>query len=382
MNRFKRLLAENLRQPKGVFGWMVGRFMNHFNDGIIQQTIQLIPEIKNQSIVEVGVGSGKALQLAERKFGDAMFYGLDISTRMMKSAKSRNRRAIDSGKMELHQCPIDNVPVNSASVDTLYTINTIYFWDDLDEGCREVNRVLKKGGHFIISFNPKENMKKEMYPSDLFHFVSSDEVINLVERNGFEKISLHHFDDRYEKYASIVAKKVISMNSIEGHKTERIEFRRLTKKDIPLWLTFLQEPKSGLYIGLGIEKKELSDAEEWIDRQIERNKENGLGLYAFVDIETQKMIGQCGLIPREIDGQDELEIAYHVLPEYRRMGYASEAATAAKEFAKTNKLKESLISIIHIDNMASQKVALKNGLKRGVKTKYMEMDVFIYRVVL
>jgi len=172
------------------------------------------------------------------------------------------------------------------------------------------------------------------------------------------------------------------MNSIDGLKTERIEFRKLKKEDIPLWFTFFQDPSSLLYIGLGIEKKELNDAEKWIDRQIGRYKEDGFGLYAFLDIETQKLIGQCGLIPREIDGQDELEIAYHVLPEYRRMGYASEAATAAKEFAKTNKLKDSLISIIHIDNLASQKVALNNGLKRGVKTKYMEMDVFIYRVVL
>jgi len=101
--------------------------------------------------------------------------------------------------------------LDNASVDTFYTINTIYFWDDLNKGCLEVNRVLKKGGHFIISFNPKENMKKEMYPDDLFHFVSSDEVINLVERNGFEKIDLKYFDDRYETYASLVAKKMVDL---------------------------------------------------------------------------------------------------------------------------------------------------------------------------
>ena len=207
MNIIKRKLAENLRHPKGLFGWFIGQLMNHFNDGIIKQTVDLIPEENDQCIVEIGIGSGKALQLANKKFPDARLYGFDISTKMLKSAESRNKNAIKSGKLKLHLNPIENIPLSSESVDTLYTINTIYFWNNLDDSCQEVNRVLKKGGYFIISFNPKENIKKDLYPDDLFCFVSSDEVIKLVERNGFEVILFKPFNDRYEKYASLLAKK-------------------------------------------------------------------------------------------------------------------------------------------------------------------------------
>ena len=172
------------------------------------------------------------------------------------------------------------------------------------------------------------------------------------------------------------------MYNIDGLKTKRLEFRKLTKDDIPLWYEFFQDPNSLLYIGANFTDNDMKVSENWIDRQVTRYDENGSGLYAFIDRETKLFIGQCGLIPRDIDGQDEVEIAYHVLTKYRRKGYGSEAAIAVKDFAKRNKLKDSLISIIHVDNEASQKVAMKNGMKRGVKTRFMEMDVFIYRVKL
>jgi len=205
MTKIKRKLAENLRHPKGLFGWFVGQFMNHFNDGIINQTIDLLPDVKDQCIVEVGIGSGKALQLTSQKYTDAKLYGLNLYTKMIASAGRRNKRLIKISKLKLHLTSIDSIPLANDSVDTLFTINTIYFWKDLDEACREVHRVLKKGGRFIISFNPKENMKEDVYPDDLFRFVTVDDVNKLVERNGFEKFSLQLLNDRYEKYASLVA---------------------------------------------------------------------------------------------------------------------------------------------------------------------------------
>jgi ubiquinone/menaquinone biosynthesis C-methylase UbiE len=208
MSGFKRKLAENLRHPKGLFGWFIGQFMNHFNKGIIQQTINLLPTSRNQKVVEIGFGSGKALQLASRELVDAHFYGFDISEKMIKSARRRNRKLMRDGRLKLELASISAIPLKDDFIDTIYTINTIYFWKNLDKGCQEVNRILKKDGLFIISFNPKENMNEAVYPSDLFQFLSSDEVIDLMERNGFEKVSLDFMNDRYEKYASLVVRKL------------------------------------------------------------------------------------------------------------------------------------------------------------------------------
>ena len=172
------------------------------------------------------------------------------------------------------------------------------------------------------------------------------------------------------------------MKSIEGLKSIRLEFRKLSIEDISLWSAFFEDPNSLLYIGAKIDSNAREASKKWIDKQIGRYDEDGSGLYAFIDRETNLFIGQCGLLPRNIDGQEEIEIAYHVLSEFRGMGYGSEAAIAVKEFANENKIKDSLISIIHVDNIASQKVAMKNGMKRGAMTRFIELDVYIYRVHL
>ncbi len=78
---------------------------------------------------------------------------------------------------------------------------------------------------------------------------------------------------------------------------------------------------------------------------------------ALIKKENYAFVGQCGLI-HTVDGVEELEIGYSLMPEFRGKGYALEAAKKCKDFAFENNLSDSLISIIHIDNKESEKVAI------------------------
>ena len=97
--------------------------------------------------------------------------------------------------------------IDSATIDTLLTINTLYFWKDPSMVCREVFRVLKPQGYFIISFNPGESMNKEAYPSDLFSFYSTQELHQLLTSNNFSIRSTKMVADSIENYACVVAQK-------------------------------------------------------------------------------------------------------------------------------------------------------------------------------
>lgn len=97
---------------------------------------------------------------------------------------------------------------------------------------------------------------------------------------------------------------------------------------------------------------------------------------------TGNLIGLCGLLIQTVGGIQELEIGYSVLPQYWYKGYATEAAKKCREFAFGNKLAESLISIIHIDNIPSQRVAIKNGMYLDKTTTYTNNQVHIFRVFL
>lgn len=210
MNRFKRKVAENLKHPKGCFGRFIGRFMNHFNKGIIQHSIDSIPSEKSDVIVEVGLGSGKALAMLAKKYPESQLYGVDVSKTMLKSAGKRNKNLLRSGRLKLELNSIEKMSIESESVDSLFTINTIYFWNNSDKACQEVYRVLKKGSYFIVSFNPEDVMSKNNYPNDLFNFYSREDVEELLHRNNFKPVSVKEFKDRYENYICIVSQKMES----------------------------------------------------------------------------------------------------------------------------------------------------------------------------
>jgi RimJ/RimL family protein N-acetyltransferase len=68
------------------------------------------------------------------------------------------------------------------------------------------------------------------------------------------------------------------------------------------------------------------------------------------------------------------------LPQFWQQGFAIEAAQKCKEFAFEHHFADSLISIIHVDNVPSQKVALKNGMHLQKTTSYKDNPVHIFRV--
>ncbi|GMN10816.1 GNAT family N-acetyltransferase [Croceitalea sp. MTPC9] len=166
---------------------------------------------------------------------------------------------------------------------------------------------------------------------------------------------------------------------LENQQSERLHFRSIVPKDFDLWLPFYKNPKSTQYWD-GLPKNPEDACKEQFDKIFERYEKGLGGMNALILKETNKLVGFCGLLVQTVDGIEELEIGYSVLPEYWRNGFAYEAARKCKNFAFGHNFSPSLISIIHIDNVPSQKVALKNGMKLDKTTEYKENPVHIFRV--
>jgi RimJ/RimL family protein N-acetyltransferase len=104
------------------------------------------------------------------------------------------------------------------------------------------------------------------------------------------------------------------------------------------------------------------------------------GMNAVTDKHSGKLIGYCGLLVQTVDNQTELEIGYSMLPEFRKQGWATEAAVACRDFAFKHKFSESLISIISVTNQPSANVALHVGIRLEKQTVYAENKVNIFRI--
>lgn len=162
--------------------------------------------------------------------------------------------------------------------------------------------------------------------------------------------------------------------------SRRLKTRFITAEDVLPWTEFFNDPKAiELFPDFGLTTIE-ERVQHWIDRQLARYSEHRYGLQMLMNKETGELIGQCGLLLQEVDGIKELEVGYHIISKYWGNGYAPEAARLFLDFAVEHDLADSVISIIDIRNVKSMRVAEKNGLYRDIQTRWLDKDVFIYRV--
>ena len=165
----------------------------------------------------------------------------------------------------------------------------------------------------------------------------------------------------------------------DGLTTERLYTRFLVLDDNKAWASFFEDKEAMQYFPTFVTSNK-EKVNPWIEKQLIRYKEKRYGLQALINKKTGEFIGQCGLLLQEIEGRQELEVAYYIFKKYWGQGYAPEASKAFIKYGFENKQATSIISIIDVRNIQSQRVADKNGLKREKQTRWADLDVFIYRI--
>lgn len=142
--------------------------------------------------------------------------------------------------------------------------------------------------------------------------------------------------------------------------TQRLYMRRLNENDVEALSKILRDEET-MYAYEGA----FSEAEvlEWLERQLARYRQYGFGLWAVIFPETDEFIGQCGLTIQQWKDSEVLEVGYLFRREFWHNGYATEAARACMEYAFRELNADEVCSIIRDTNIASQRVALRNGMR-------------------
>ncbi len=163
--------------------------------------------------------------------------------------------------------------------------------------------------------------------------------------------------------------------------TERLYLREMNQGDFnPLCKILQDEATTYAYEGAFSDK----EVQEWLDRQISRYQKWNFGLWAVILKENDEMIGQCGLTMQPWKETEVLEIGYLFNRSYWHKGYAAEAAMACKKYAFEVLKAGEVCSIIRDTNIASQNVAIRNGMKiADTWTKhYRGVDMPHFRYVI
>lgn len=157
--------------------------------------------------------------------------------------------------------------------------------------------------------------------------------------------------------------------------TERLGLRRLSPGDLDDMAALLGDPEVMRYYP---RPKSRDEARQWIEWNLDSYERYGHGLWASVVKETGQFIGDCGLVVQTVDGEDLVEVGYHLVRSQWRRGYASEAAAACRDHAFRTLMVPRLISLIRPENHPSRGVAERIGMTVWKETDFKDIPHLVY----
>lgn len=97
--------------------------------------------------------------------------------------------------------------------------------------------------------------------------------------------------------------------------------------------------------------------ERWIQWNLQNYADYGFGLWALERLDTGAFVGDAGITYQSVEGQRVLEIGWHIHPQHRRQGLATEAGRACLNYGFRQLQATALCSIVDPSNAASIQVA-------------------------
>ncbi len=140
-------LIINARKPVGELGQQILDRMNESHEMMAQWGVTHLDIKKDSKILDIGCGGGRNIQRFSQLISDeGRVVGIDYSEVSVEKSFKLNKEAIERGIVNVLHESVSEMPFYDGTFDIVTGFETIYFWPDLINDLREVNRVLKKGG--------------------------------------------------------------------------------------------------------------------------------------------------------------------------------------------------------------------------------------------
>lgn len=168
--------------------------------------------------------------------------------------------------------------------------------------------------------------------------------------------------------------------------TARLQLREFVQQDADALALVLSDPETMRYYPVPYDR---AGVEQWIERNRRRYRGDGVGLWAMEfrarpDTEAQndvrKIIGDCGIILQEVEGEHLYEIGYHLRRDFWGQGLATEAAIACRDWAFAHLKADRLISLIRPENLASCRVAERTGMTVWKEVNWRGLPHCVYSI--
>lgn len=194
-------LFGQVRKPSGWLGRRVVRAMNLSHSSMTDWGLQQVTVPKNAAILDVGCGGGWTVRKLLALAPEGKVVGLDYSSASVAVSRDTNAHEIEAGRVQIEQGSVVALPFPDRSFDIVTAVETHYYWPDLPANVREVLRVLKPGGTFVLIAEtyrggPFRLLYGLVMPLLRAAFLSDTEHRDLLTQAGFTEVETKHLSGK------------------------------------------------------------------------------------------------------------------------------------------------------------------------------------------
>jgi ubiquinone/menaquinone biosynthesis C-methylase UbiE len=183
-----RNFLRNCRKPQGRMGRFVVKAMNIGHSGISEWGLSHLREAKYEHILDIGCGGGANIERLLKRYVSSRVDGIDYSEVSVEISCRKNARMLGK-RCAIREGDVGALPYDNETFDLITAFETVYFWPDITNSIREVRRVLRDGGLFLIC-NDASDPTDKTWTSRIegMRVYGKDELTDILLNNGFSDI--------------------------------------------------------------------------------------------------------------------------------------------------------------------------------------------------
>lgn len=141
---------ENTKKPEGLGGKIMVAMMNSGHSKLADWGMSFLGLSTDAAVLDCGCGGGANLCKLLKRCPNGTVTGIDYSSVSVEKSKKLNAKTISEGRCCVLETSVAVLPFEDNKFDVVTAFETVYFWPGLVDCFREVYRVTKTGGIFLI----------------------------------------------------------------------------------------------------------------------------------------------------------------------------------------------------------------------------------------
>lgn len=182
---------QNTCKPSGIGGRIMVNIMNTGHSSLAEWGFRHIEIEKDNICLDIGCGGGANVKRLLRKSPDGKVTGIDYSEISVEKSKKLNKADIENKRCEILKANVMDLPFENDAFDVITAFETIYFWPDINEAFKQVYRVIRSTGTFLICNEVTGEKPEEGKWTDIIQgmkIYNSEQIENSLLNAGFTDI--------------------------------------------------------------------------------------------------------------------------------------------------------------------------------------------------